>query len=76
MLAVAVCVLIFRPRVLPWVIEVNAKGEPVGAVQPMLGTASIGDSVIRYAISEYVDHAFRIDRDFDEERCCSARCTR
>jgi type IV secretory pathway TrbF-like protein len=67
-LAFAVGVLIFRPRVLPWVIEVNAKGEPIGAVQPVLGTQSIGDSVIRYAIGEYVDHAFRIDRDFDEEK--------
>src|SRR6516165_4386382 len=52
----------------PYVIEVNSKGEPVGAVQPVLGTESVSDNVIRYAISEYIDHAFRVDRDFDEEK--------
>jgi type IV secretory pathway TrbF-like protein len=67
-LAFAVCVFIFRPRVLPWVIEVDSKGQPVGAVQPVLGTESVSDNVIRYAISEYVDHAFRVDRDFEEEK--------
>ena len=67
-LGLAVCVLVFRPRTIPWVIEVDAKGEPIGAVQPVLGTQSVSDNVIRYAISEYIDHAFRIDRDFDEEK--------
>ena len=67
-LSFALCVLVFRPRTLPWVIEVDAKGEPIGAVQPVLGTQSVSDNVIRYAISEYIDHAFRIDRDFDEEK--------
>ena len=62
------CVFAFRPRTIPFVIEVNSKGEPVGAVQPVLGTESVSDNVIRYAISEYIDHAFRIDRDFDEEK--------
>jgi type IV secretory pathway TrbF-like protein len=67
-LGFALCVLVFRPRTIPWVIEVDAKGEPIGAVQPVLGTQSVSDNVIRYAISEYIDHAFRIDRDFDEEK--------
>ena len=67
-LSFALCVLSFRPRTIPWVIEVDAKGEPIGAVQPVLGTQSVSDNVIRYAISEYIDHAFRIDRDFDEEK--------
>jgi len=52
----------------PYVIEVNSKGEPVGVVQPVLGTESVNDNVIRYAISEFIDHAFRIDRDFEEEK--------
>lgn len=67
-LAFAVCVLIFRPRTLPWVIEVNNKGEPVGAAQPVLGTQAVTDQTIRWAIAEYIDHAFRIDRDFGEEQ--------
>ena len=67
-LGFALCVFAFRPRTIPFVIEVNSKGEPLGAVQPVLGTESVSDNVIRYAISEYVDHAFRVDRDFDEEK--------
>ena len=67
-LGFTLCVLAFRPRTIPWVIEVDAKGEPIGAVQPVLGTQSVSDNVIRYAISEYIDHAFRIDRDFDEQK--------
>lgn len=67
-LGFAVCVLIFRPRTLPWVVEVNSKGEPVGAIQPVLGTQSISDQTIRWVIGEYIDHAFRIDRDFGEEQ--------
>jgi type IV secretory pathway TrbF-like protein len=67
-LGFALCVEIFRPRTLPWVIEVDSKGEPVGALQPVLGTQSVNDKVIRYAIGEYIDHAFRIDRDFEEEK--------
>ena len=67
-LGFALCVFAFRPRTIPFVIEVNSKGEPVGAVQPVLGTESVSDNVIRYAISEYIDHAFRVDRDFDEEK--------
>ena len=67
-LSFALCVLSFRPRTIPWVIEVDAKGEPIGVVQPVLGTQSVSDNVIRYAISEYIDHAFRIDRDFDEQK--------
>lgn len=67
-LGFTLCVLVFRPQTIPWVIEVDSKGEPIGAVQPVLGTQSVSDNVIRYAISEYIDHAFRIDRDFDEEK--------
>jgi len=67
-LGFALCVFAFRPRTIPFVIEVNSKGEPLGAVQPVLGTESVSDNVIRYAISEYIDHAFRVDRDFDEEK--------
>jgi type IV secretory pathway TrbF-like protein len=67
-LGFALCVFAFRPRTIPFVIEVNSKGEPVGTVQPVLGTESVSDNVIRYAISEYIDHAFRVDRDFDEEK--------
>ena len=72
-LGFALCVFAFRPRTIPFVIEVNSKGEPLGAVQPVLGTESVTDNVIRYAISEYIDHAFRVDRDFDEEKMLLSR---
>jgi type IV secretory pathway TrbF-like protein len=71
LLAVAlgvIAILKLRPPPPPYIIEVDSKGEPVGAVQPVLGTASVNDNVIRYAISEFIDHAFRVDRDFEEEK--------
>src|SRR5215472_2925945 len=67
-LTFAVGVLSFRPQKLPYVLLVDGKGEPVGAVQPVLGTQSVSDQVIRWAIAEYIDHAFRIERDFEEEK--------
>jgi type IV secretory pathway TrbF-like protein len=63
-----IAALIRRPAPPPYVIEVNSQGQPVGAVQPVLGTESLNDQVIRWAISEYIDYAFRIDRDFGEEQ--------
>jgi type IV secretory pathway TrbF-like protein len=71
LLAVAlgvIAILKLRPPPLPYIIEVDSKGAPVGAVQPVLGTESVNNNVIRYAISEFVDHAFRVDRDFEEEK--------
>ena len=59
--------LALRPAPPPYVIEVDQKGEPVGAVQPVLGTQAVGDQTIRWAVSEYIDHAFRIDVDWYEE---------
>jgi type IV secretory pathway TrbF-like protein len=64
---IVIAILILRPAPPPFVIEVDHKGEPVGAVQPVLGTHSVADQTIRWAIGEYIDHAFRIDRDFGEE---------
>jgi type IV secretory pathway TrbF-like protein len=70
LLAVAVADIIYKdshPAPPPYVIEVDSKGEPIGAVQPVLGTQAIGVQTIRWAISEYIDHAFRIDVDWYEE---------
>jgi type IV secretory pathway TrbF-like protein len=66
--AITTAIWLHRAPPPPYVIEVNSKGEPVGAVQPVLGTESVNDNVIRYAISEFIDHAFRVDRDFEEEK--------
>jgi type IV secretory pathway TrbF-like protein len=68
-----IAILKLRPPPPPYIIEVNSKGEPVGAVQPVLGTESVNDNVIRYAISEFIDHAFRIERDFEEEKMLLTR---
>jgi type IV secretory pathway TrbF-like protein len=70
---VAIAVLTLRPHNQPWVIEVNTKGEPVGAVTPLLGSASIADSTIRWAIGEYIQNAFRISPNFDEEKTLLSR---
>jgi type IV secretory pathway TrbF-like protein len=70
---VAIAVLTLRPRTQPWVIEVNSKGEPVGGVAPLLGSATIADSTVRWAIGEYVENAFRVSPNFEQEKTLLSR---
>jgi type IV secretory pathway TrbF-like protein len=67
-LLVAVAVLMLRPRVLPYVVMVDGKGEPVGAAQPMLGTETLNDVVIKWAISEFIRNAKTVSSNLDEEK--------
>jgi type IV secretory pathway TrbF-like protein len=69
----AIATLTLRPHTQPWVIEVNSKGEPVGAVTPLLGSATIADTTIRWAAGEYVENAFRISQNFEQEKTLLSR---
>jgi type IV secretory pathway TrbF-like protein len=70
---VTIAVLTLRPHSQPYVIEVNSKGEPVGAVTPLLGSTTIADSTIRWAIGEYMENAFRISPNFEQEKTLLSR---
>jgi hypothetical protein len=72
-LSVTTCILTLRPHTQPWVIEVNSKGEPVGGVAPLEGSQMIADSTVRWAIGEYVQNAFRISPNFEEEKTLLSR---
>jgi type IV secretory pathway TrbF-like protein len=72
-LSVTLCLVMLRPHSTPWVIEVSSKGEPVGAVTPLAGSQTIADSTIRWAIGEYIQNAFRISPNFEQEKTMLSR---
>jgi hypothetical protein len=64
-----IAVQALRPGPPPYVLEINnATGEPIGAVAPVLGTQIIPDPAIRWELKEFIEYAFRVDKDFDEEK--------
>ncbi len=67
-LLITVLVLIFRPRALPYVVEVNQRGEPLAAAQPVLGTQVLNDVVIKWAIAEFIRNARTVSSNIDEEK--------
>ncbi len=67
-LSVALCVILLRPHSAPWVIEVNGKGEPMGSLLPLSGSTEIGDSTIRFELETYIQHAFHVSPNFEENK--------
>jgi type IV secretory pathway TrbF-like protein len=67
-LLLTVFVLIFRPRTLPYVVEVNQHGEPIAAAQPVLGTQVLNDVVIKWAVAEFIRNARTVSSNIDEEK--------
>jgi type IV secretory pathway TrbF-like protein len=51
----------------PFVLEVNAQGNPVGQVLPVTSAQVIPDAFMRARLGEFVHDAFTVDRDPDEE---------
>jgi type IV secretory pathway TrbF-like protein len=49
-------------------VMVDGKGEPVGAAQPVLGTQTLNDVVIKWAISEFIRNAKTVSANLDEEK--------
>ena len=68
LLALAVCVLIFRPRTLPYLVMVNGHGEPIALAQPVLGTQALNDVVVKWAIAEFIRNAKTVTGNLDEEK--------
>lgn len=57
-----------KPASPPYVLTVDAQGIPLARLQPMPGTSAVTDQTIRYAIDEYIEHAFAVSKDFGEEQ--------
>jgi type IV secretory pathway TrbF-like protein len=68
LLTFAVCVLIFRPRTLPYLVMVNEHGEPVTVAQPVLGTQTLNDVVVKWAIAEFIRNAKTVTANIDEQK--------
>ena len=56
-----------RPTPPPYVLEVNAHGDPVGQVLPVSSVQAIPDAFLRARLGDFVHGAFTVDRDSDEE---------
>lgn len=57
----------YRPPPPPYVLVTNIKGEPLGKLQPVVGTYAIPDQVIRWFLADYASNVFTIENNFDEE---------
>src|SRR5216684_8996653 len=66
--AVALTVQMLRPRTLPYVVMVDAKGEPVTVAEPVVGTASLNDATKRWAIARFIRNARTVTANVDEEK--------
>jgi type IV secretory pathway TrbF-like protein len=58
---------------MPWVVEVNGKGEPTASVSLLEGDESLVDTTTRWAISEYIEDAFHVDTQFPAEQTLLAK---
>lgn len=56
-----------QPATPPYVLEVNAQGNPVGQVLPVTSVRVIPDAFLRARLGEFIHDAFTVDRDSDEE---------
>ena len=68
LLGFAVCVLMFRPRMLPYVVMVNEKGEPIMVAQPVVGTQTLNDVVVKWALGEFIRNAKTATANVDEQK--------
>ena len=68
LLGFAVCVLMFRPRMLPYVVMVNEKGEPMMVAQPVVGTQTLNDVVVKWTLGEFIRNAKTVTANVDEQK--------
>ncbi|HKD74716.1 MAG TPA: type IV secretion system protein [Ktedonobacterales bacterium] len=67
-LVVALGVVTMRPHAAPYVIAVNSQGQPIGTIQSFIDQEPIRDSMLRYAIDEYIREAFLSTHEFAENK--------
>ena len=65
----ALVLLARQPRNHPFVIEVDAKGEPVGMVQPLAGNPiTTQDAVTKWAIQQFIVNARTVTPDIQQQK--------
>jgi hypothetical protein len=57
----------FRPPPPPYVLVTSVKGEPLGKLYPVTGTANVPDIVTRRILHDWLEDVFTIENRFDEE---------
>lgn len=57
----------FQPPLPPYVLVTKADGTPMARLLPLVGTAEVPDEVTRWFLSDFIDNAFTIESNFDEE---------
>src|SRR5260370_28711417 len=66
--AVALTVQMLRPRTLPYVVMVDAKGEPVTVAEPVVGAASLNEATKKWAIPQFIRNARTVTANVGEEK--------
>jgi type IV secretory pathway TrbF-like protein len=66
--AIVIAILALRPRTLPYLVEVDSRGEPLAVAQPVIGTQNLNDATIRWALASFIHNAFVISPNIDEEK--------
>src|SRR2546423_1789628 len=57
-----------RPRAVPYVIMLDARGEPVAVAHPIQSTAALNDVVIKWALMEFIRNAKTVINNVDEQK--------
>jgi type IV secretory pathway TrbF-like protein len=72
-LAITLCVVMLRPHSMPWVVEVDGKGEPMGSIAPLVSSEELLDSTTRWSIGQFIEDAFRVSPQFPDEQMLLAK---
>jgi type IV secretory pathway component VirB8 len=66
---VVITVLLHQPRMRPYVVMVDPKGEPVALVRTLAGDPlTMQEAAKRYLIQEFIKHAKTVTNDLPEEK--------
>jgi type IV secretory pathway TrbF-like protein len=66
---VVIAVLLHQPRMRPYVVMVDPKGEPVALVRTLAGNPlTMQEAATRYLIEEFIKHAKTVTNDLPEEK--------
>src|ERR1700722_19671483 len=70
---VALLVLVHQPRMRPYVVMVDAKGEPLGMVQPLASNpVAVQDTITKWAIEQFIRNAKTATPDIQKEHLFDA----
>jgi type IV secretory pathway TrbF-like protein len=66
---VALLVILHQPRMRPYVVTVDAKGEPFGIMQPLAGNpVAVQDTITKWAIEQFIRNAKTVTPDIPQQK--------